>query len=97
VIVSLFFYWLLNPLEPSPCLEVDNHSAGQEIPPFLEPTVFLEDIVRKYGDLALQVGRVSDETVRPVSDCTKNYRPIVSSERAPYMKKKESTCQTSEN
>jgi hypothetical protein len=26
----------------------------------------------------------------PVSDCTANYRPVLSSEREPYMKKKES-------
>jgi hypothetical protein len=54
----------------------------------------------KYGDLALQVGGVSDETVkygrefcgyfgprvtalaRPRSNCTVNYRPVLSSERA---------------
>jgi hypothetical protein len=28
----------------------------------------------------------------PVRDCTANYRPVLSSERAPYMKKKESIC-----
>jgi hypothetical protein len=28
-----------------------------------------------------------------VSDCTANYRPVLSSERAPYMKKKESVKQ----
>jgi hypothetical protein len=50
----------------------------------------------KYRDLALQVGGVSDETVkyglrdfdprvtalaRPRSNCTVNYRPVLSSER----------------
>jgi hypothetical protein len=29
-----------------------------------------------------------------VNDCTANYRPILSSERASYMKKKENNCQT---
>jgi hypothetical protein len=57
----------------------------------------------KYRNLALQVGRVSYEIaklvmdpaqLRSLSDCTENYRPILSSERAPYMKKKESNCQT---
>jgi hypothetical protein len=52
----------------------------------------------KYGDMALQVGGVSDETLSlnmssvrlgPLSDCTANYRPVLSSEREPYMKKKE--------
>jgi hypothetical protein len=30
----------------------------------------------------------------PVSDCTANYRPVLSSEKALYMKKEESNCQT---
>jgi hypothetical protein len=29
-----------------------------------------------------------------MSDCTVNYTPVLSSERAPYMKKKESKFQT---
>jgi hypothetical protein len=50
-------------------------------------------VISKYGDLALQVGGVSDETVkygrefcgtwtRPISNCTVNYRPVLLSERA---------------
>jgi hypothetical protein len=50
----------------------------------------------KYGNLALQVGGVSDETVkyghgfcetRPSSDYNANYRPILSSERVPHRDK----------
>jgi hypothetical protein len=50
------------------------------------------------GDLAVQVGEVSDETVvygygfcatLTSAHCTANYRPVLSSERVPYMKKKE--------
>jgi hypothetical protein len=57
----------------------------------------------KYRDLASKVGEsqmrqesmVMDSVqLRPLSDCTANYRPDVLSERAPYMKKKESNCQT---
>jgi hypothetical protein len=56
----------------------------------------------KYGDLALQVGGVSDETnmvmgctpIQSVTDCTANYRPVLLSERAPYKKRKESNCKT---
>jgi hypothetical protein len=51
------------------------------------------NVTSKYGDLALQVGGVSDETVkdfdlrvtalaRPRSNCTVIYRPVLSSERA---------------
>jgi hypothetical protein len=32
--------------------------------------------------------------LKPVSDCTANYTPVLSSEKAPYVKKKESNCQT---
>jgi hypothetical protein len=42
----------------------------------------------KYGNLVLQIGRVSDEAVKcgfgPLSDCTANCRPVLSSERAPH-------------
>jgi hypothetical protein len=49
----------------------------------------------KYGNLALQVGGVSDETVKygygerlaPLSDYTANCKPVLSSERAPHVKK----------
>jgi hypothetical protein len=49
-----------------------------------------------------QVGGISDKTViygyascvTLTSACTANYRPIISSERVPYMKKKESDSQT---
>jgi hypothetical protein len=44
------------------------------------------NVTSKYGDLALQVGGVSDETVtalaRPRSNCTVIYSPVLSSERA---------------
>jgi hypothetical protein len=39
--------------------------------------------------LVLQVGAVSDETVK-LRDSTGNYRPALSPETTPYMKKKES-------
>jgi hypothetical protein len=48
----------------------------------------------KYKNLALQLGGVSDETIMYgygscASLTTANYRPIPSSERAPYMKKQD--------
>jgi hypothetical protein len=48
------------------------------------------------GNLALQVGGVSDEKVKygygsarlgPLSDCSANCRPILSSERVPHRNK----------
>jgi hypothetical protein len=53
----------------------------------------------KYGDLALQVGGVSDETViygtspaglGRMSDFTSTYRPVLSSERTPHKRRKKS-------
>jgi hypothetical protein len=47
----------------------------------------------KYGNLVFRVGGVSDETViygyGSCATLTGNYRPVLSSERAPYMKKQE--------
>jgi hypothetical protein len=53
----------------------------------------------KYENLVIEVGGVSDETViygyrscatlTNESDCTANYRPVLSSERTSYMKKQE--------
>jgi hypothetical protein len=50
----------------------------------------------KYGNLTLQVGGVSDETLKlvtgparlgPLNDYTANCRPVLSSERAPHSNK----------
>jgi hypothetical protein len=58
---------------------------------YIWATVFLRDV---RGNLALQVGVVSDERakycsvrLRPLSDCTANHRPVLSSERAPHRNK----------
>jgi hypothetical protein len=37
---------------------------------------------------------VSSVGLRPLSDCTADYRPIILAERVPYRKKKERNCQT---
>jgi hypothetical protein len=50
----------------------------------------------KYGNMVLQVGEVSDDTVKydtgssrlgSVSDCIANCRPVLSSERTPHTDK----------
>jgi hypothetical protein len=37
---------------------------------------------------------IGPSLLQPVHDCTANYRSVLSSERAPYKKKRESNCQS---